>query len=62
MEDVRNVANLLDDPAACPAPTTAWDIRNLYRCGDPLNALEIIPSSSVRSDLRSSYEKTLPVE
>jgi hypothetical protein len=56
------MANLLDDPAACPAPTTAWDIRNLYRCGDPLNALEIIPSSSVRSDLRSSYEKTSPVE
>jgi hypothetical protein len=27
----------------CPAPTTAWDIGNLRRCGDPLNALEIIP-------------------
>jgi hypothetical protein len=37
----------------CPAPTTAWDIRNLRRYGDPLNALEIIPSSSVRADLRS---------
>ena len=32
----------------CSAPTTAWDIRNLRRCGNPLNALEIIPSSSVR--------------
>jgi hypothetical protein len=37
----------------CSAPTTAWDIRNLPRYGDPLNALEIIPSSSVRADLRS---------
>jgi hypothetical protein len=46
----------------CPAPTTAWDIRNLRRCRNSLNALEIIPSSSARSDLRSSYEKTLPVE
>jgi hypothetical protein len=30
----------------CLAPTTAWDIRNVRRCGDPFNALEIIPSSS----------------
>ncbi|HTF63265.1 MAG TPA: hypothetical protein VK638_11205, partial [Edaphobacter sp.] len=56
------MANLLDDPAACPAPTAAWDIRNLRRCGDPLNALEIIPRSSAHCDLRSTYERTLPVE
>jgi hypothetical protein len=36
----------------CPAPTTAWDIRNLRRYGDPLNALEIIPSSSADCALR----------
>jgi hypothetical protein len=36
----------------CPAPTTAWDIRNLRRCGDLLNALEIIPSSSADCALR----------
>jgi hypothetical protein len=46
MEDVRNMADLLDDPAACPAPTTAWDIRNLRRRRNLLNALQVIPASS----------------
>jgi hypothetical protein len=36
-----------------PALTTAWDIRNVHCCGDPLNALEIIPSSSAYSALRA---------
>jgi hypothetical protein len=35
----------------CLALTTAWDIRNLRRYGDPLNALEIIPSSSAHCAL-----------
>jgi hypothetical protein len=46
----------------CSAPTTAWDIRNLRRCRNSLNALEIIPKSSAYCALRPSYEKTLPVE
>jgi hypothetical protein len=46
----------------CSAPTTAWDIRNLRRCRNSLNALEIIPKSSVHSALPPSYEKTSPVE
>jgi hypothetical protein len=36
----------------CLAPTTAWIIRNVRRRGDPLNALEIIPSSSADCALR----------
>jgi hypothetical protein len=35
-----------------PDPTTAWDIRNVRRYGHPLNALEIIPSSSTHCALR----------
>jgi hypothetical protein len=45
------MVNLLDDPCGF-APTTAWDIRNLRRGGDSLNALEIIPSSSADCTLR----------
>jgi hypothetical protein len=45
------MANLLDILRLCLAPTTASDIRNVRRCGHPLNALEIIPSSSAHGAL-----------
>jgi hypothetical protein len=56
------MADLLDDPAALFCSTYRLDIRNLRRRGDPLNALEIISSSSAHCALRPSYEKTLRVE
>jgi hypothetical protein len=46
------MANLLDHPAALSCSNYRWDIRNVRRCGDPLNALEIIPSSSADCALR----------
>jgi hypothetical protein len=46
------MANLLDDPAALSCSNYRLDIRNLRRFGDPLNALEIIPSSSADCALR----------
>jgi hypothetical protein len=51
MEDIRNMANLLDDPAALSCSNYRLDIRNVRRCGHPLNALEIIPSSSAHGAL-----------
>jgi hypothetical protein len=56
------MANLLDDPAALSCSNYRLDIRNLRRCGDPLNALEIIPSSSAHCVLHPWDERTLPVE
>jgi hypothetical protein len=46
MEDIRNMANLLDDPAALFCSNYRLDIRNLRRCRNSLNALEVIPASS----------------
>jgi hypothetical protein len=55
------MVNLLNDPCGF-APIPAWDIRNLRRGDDSLNALEIIPSSSAHCALRPWTERTLPLE